>query len=133
MTPMNFKVGEEEYQLIPHTGFVAMDLDRKVLGIVGRMAFSGIDIDEDVGAFALLSGAFSDMPTNEYKWLVENTLSGVTVVTEGKKNFSLASIDVISDHFAGRFDQLYAVMLKVWKLEKFSPFARAPKTEQSGD
>lgn len=132
MSPVNFKVGEEEYQLLPHTGFDAMDLDRKVLGIVGRMAYSGVDITEDAGAFALLSGVFSEMPTADYKWLVETTLGNVTVVTPGKKSFSLSSVDVIADHFAGRFNQLYAVMLKVWKSEKLSPFAEAPKTEQGG-
>ena len=41
MTPINFKVGDEEYQLLPHTGFEAIDLDRKVLGVIGRMAMNG--------------------------------------------------------------------------------------------
>lgn len=133
MTPINFKVGEEEYQLLPHTGFTAIDLDRKVLGLIGRIALSGSEIqDEGLGAFAALSGALSEMSASEYRWIVENTLNRLTVVTSGKKSYSLGDMDSIAAHFSGRMGELYEVMVKVWKEEKLSPFATAPKTEQSG-
>lgn len=131
MTPVNFKVGDEEYQLLPHTGFTAINLDRKVLGLVGRMAtaFAG---DDDMAAFAMLSGALSDMGDSEYRWLVETTLGRVTVVTPGKKNVSLGDMDAIAEHFSGNMGGLYELLIRVWKEEKLTPFAVAPKTEASG-
>ena len=62
MTPINFKVGDEEYQLLPHTGFEAIDLDRKVLGVIGRMAMNGAIMDDDIGSLAALSDTVSGMP-----------------------------------------------------------------------
>lgn len=133
MTPINFKVGEEEYQLMPHTGFVAINLDRKVLSLIGKMAVSGSDIkDDELGAFAALSGALSELADSEYRWIVENTLNRLTVVTSGKKNYSLNDMDAIAEHFSGKMGELYEVMVRVWKEERLSPFATAPKTEQSG-
>lgn len=128
MDPINFKVGEDEYQLLPHTGFTAINLDRKVLGIIGKMAASGdMFSDDDAGAFAALSGVLSEMSDSEYRWIVENTLNRLTVVTPGKKNFSLGDMDVISEHFSKNMNLLYEVMVRVWKEEKLSPFAAAPK------
>ncbi len=126
MTPINFKVGREEYQLLPHTGFTAINLDRKVLGLIGRMALSGDALDGEIEAFAALSGALSDLPDSEYRWIVENSLNRLTVVTEGKKNISLGNMDVIAEHFAGRMNEMYEVMVRVWKEEKLSPFAASP-------
>lgn len=126
MTPINFKVGDDDYQLIPHTGFTALNLDRKVLGLVGKMAVGLVDNDE-VSAYAMLSGAFAEMSDSDYRWLVETTLNRVTVTTQGKKNFSLGDMDVIAEHFSGKMDEMYSVMMKVWQLEKLSPFAKAPK------
>ena len=125
MEPINFKVGNDEYQLIPHTGFTALDLDRKVLGLVGKMASGMVDGDE-FSAYAMLSGAFSEMSASDYRWLVDTTLNRVTVVTSGKKSFSLGDMDVIASHFSGKMDEMYTVMMKVWQLEKLSPFAKAP-------
>ena len=125
MEPINFKVGNDEYQLLPHTGFTALDLDRKVLGLVGKMAAGMVDGDE-FSAYAMLSGAFSEMSASDYRWLVDTTLNRVTVVTSGKKSFSLGDMDVIAAHFAGKMDEMYTVMMKVWQLEKLSPFAKAP-------
>lgn len=133
MTPINFKVGDDEYQLLPHTGFTAVNLDRKVLGLVGKMASSGMSLsDGEMGAFAALSGALSDLDDGEYRWIVETTLNRLTVVTPGQKNRSLSDMDAISEHFSGKMNQLYEVLVQVWKEEKLSPFAVAPITEQSG-
>lgn len=132
MTPINFKVGEDEYQLLPHTGFEAIDLDRRVLGLIGRMAQSGASISDDVGAFAALADTLSEMPASDYHWIVKTTLSHVTVVTPGKKNATLSDMNAIAEHFFGHFNDLYAVLTEVWKEEKLSPFAVAQKTEQNG-
>lgn len=129
MTPINFKVGDEEYQLLPHTGFEAINLDRKVLGLIGRMARSGAEMSDDMGAFAVLADTLSELGDSEYRWIVGTTLKNVTVVTTGKKNTTLKDMDVISEHFSGKFNDLYAVLIQVWKEEKLSPFAVAPKTE----
>lgn len=133
MTPINFKVGEEEYQLLPHTGFEAIDLDRKVLGIIGRMARNGSEMSDDIGAFAVLTDTLAELSPDEYKWLVGTTLKNVTVITQGKKNIALSDMNAIAEHFRGQYNNLYSVLLKVWKGEKLSPFAVAPKTETNGD
>lgn len=129
MEPINFEVNGESYQLLPHTGFEAIDLDRKVLGVIGRMARNGGFLDDDIGAFAALSDTLADMPSSEYHWLVHTTLKTVTVTTSGKKNVTLSDSDIIANHFAGKMNDLYTVMLRVWKEEKLSPFAVAPKNQ----
>lgn len=127
MKPINFKIGEDEYQLLPHTGFEAMDLDRKVLGVVGRMAQTGMFFDDEADAFTAMSGVLSDMGREDFRWLVETTLKNVTVVTQGKKNVTLSDFDVITAHFEGRFNEIYALLVRVWNEERLSPFAKAPK------
>lgn len=127
MKPINFKIGEDDYQLLPHTGFEAMDLDRKVLGIVGQMARTGMFLDEEADAFAAMSGVFADMGRDDFRWIVETTLKNVIVVTPGKKNFTLSDFDIVTNHFEGRFNEIYVLLVKVWKEERLSPFAKAPK------
>ena len=127
MKPINFKIGEDEYQLLPHTGFEAMDLDRKVLGVVGQMARTGMFLDGEADAFAAMSGVFADMGRDDFRWIVETTLKNVTVVTPGKKNVTLSDFDIVTNHFDGRFNEIYVLLVKVWKEERLSPFAKAPK------
>lgn len=127
MKPINFKIGDDDYQLLPHTGFEAMDLDRKVLGVVGRMAQTGMFLDDEADAFAAMSGVFSDMGREDFRWIVETTLKNVTVVTPGKKNVTLSDFEIVTSHFEGRFNEIYALLVKVWKEERLSPFAKAPK------
>ena len=127
MKPINFKIGEDEYQLLPHTGFEAMDLDRKVLGVVGQMARTGMFLDDEADAFAAMSGVFADMGRDDFRWIVETTMKNVTVVTPGKKNFTLSDFDIVTNHFEGRFNEIYVLLVKVWKEERLSPFAKAPK------
>jgi hypothetical protein len=132
MNPVNFKVGSEDYQLLPHTGFEALNLDRKVLGLFGRIARSGLDIPDEVVAYAALADTMSTLDDAEYQWIVGTTLKTVTVVTAGKKNVTLSDMDAIAAHFAGNYTELYAVLIRVWKEEKLSPFAVALKTQSGG-
>lgn len=127
MKPINFKIGDDEYQLLPHTGFEAMDLDRKVLGVVGQMARTGMFLDDEADAFVAMSGVFADMGRDDFRWIVETTLKNVTVVTPGKKNFTLSDFDIVTNHFEGRFNEIYVLLVRVWKEERLSPFAKAPK------
>lgn len=127
MKPINFKIGDDDYQLLPHTGFEAVDLDRKVLGIVGQMARTGMFLDDEADAFAAMSGVFADMGRDDFRWIVETTLKNVTVVTPGKKNVTLSDFDIVTNHFEGRFNEIYVLLVKVWKEERLSPFAKAPK------
>ena len=127
MKPINFKIGDDEYQLLPYTGFEAMDLDRKVLGVVGQMARTGMFLDDEADAFAAMSGVFADMGRDDFRWIVETTLKNVTVVTPGKKNLTLSDFDAVTAHFEGRFNEIYVLFVKVWKEERLSPFAKAPK------
>lgn len=132
MTPINFEIDGEQYQLLPHTGFEAINLDRKVLGLIGRMARSGPEMSDDMGAFAVLADTLAELGDSEYKWIVGTTLSHVTVITAGKKNVALSDMDKVAEHFSGKFNDLYAVLIQVWKEEKLSPFAVAPTTGASG-
>ena len=106
MEAINFKVASDEYQLLPHTGFDAIDLDRKVLGLIGKMARQGLDINDDVEAFALLANTLSELSTPDFKWLLETTLSAVTVVTKGQKFVTLDSFDAIAAHFEQKRSQM---------------------------
>lgn len=127
MNSQTFEINGEKYQLLPHTGFIALNLDRKVTSLFGRMFAVGFgkDIPQEQASFLALSEALGNLSDDDYRWLVSNTLSTVTVVTEGKKNFSFNTqnpMDTIANHFAGRHMDLTIVLLKVWELEKFSPF-----------
>lgn len=132
METINFTVGKNDYQLICHTGFDALNLDRKVLGLIGRMAQMGIDISNEIDAFATLASTISELSEKDFRWLVETTLSRVTVVNKGQKHHRLDSCDAIAEQFAANRSELYTILLKVWKLEKLSPFVEAPATEQAG-
>lgn len=132
MKPVNFKLGKDEYQLIPHTGFEAMDLYRKVNGAVGDMVNAlpkgGAD---GASSFAAIASAFSGYDREDFKWLVETTLKNVTVVTAGKKNETLSDADRITEHFDGRLGMMYDLLFEVWNREKMLPFELAP-ADQSG-
>lgn len=125
LQPVDFKVGEDDYQLLPHTGFTVLNLDRKVLGLFGAMYSDPGAVSEDT-AFVSLAAALDALSASDYRWLVETTLSRVTVVTEGKKHVSLSDMDAVSAHFAGQMQNLYAVVFEVWRRLKLSPFAEAP-------
>lgn len=125
MEPINFRVGDDDYQLIPHTGFTAINLDRKVLGLFGSMCASGDSLSEET-AFVALASALESLSAADYRWLVETTLSRVTVVTDGKKHVSLGDAEIAAAHFYGQMQNLYAVLFEVWRRERLSPFAQAP-------
>lgn len=136
--PLNFAMGGEDYQLLPHTGFQALDLDRKVSALFGRLA-ARVSVEADPGSpafsaafFAALGEALEAYTPSEYRWLVETTLSRVTVTTPGKKNFSLSTADAAAEHFAGRYAELYNVLFKVWELDRLSPFGTARETAEAG-
>ena len=136
--PLNFAMGGEDYQLLPHTGFQALDLDRKVSALFGRLA-ARVSVEANPGSpafsaafFAALGEALEAYTPSEYRWLVETTLSRVTVTTPGKKNFSLSTADGAAEHFAGRYAELYNVLFKVWELDRLSPFGTARETAEAG-
>lgn len=125
MQPLNFTIGEDDYQLIPHTGFTAVNLDRKVLGLFGAMCSAPESLSEAT-AFVALASALDSLSPSDYRWLVETTLSRVTVVTEGKRHISLGDMDAVSEHFSGHMQDLYSVLFEVWRQERLSPFAQVP-------
>lgn len=139
MTPIDFEVCGESYQLLPHTGFASFDLARKVqhfcTNLYSSPRLAGLDSKSDEYALEFLN-AFSDeifeLSSSEYRSLVENTLCRVTVTTEGKKNVALGNFEAISAHFGNRYTDMYTVMFKVWILSKFPPFGEAPETQTAG-
>lgn len=125
--PVKFEFNGETYQVLPHTGFEAMDLDRKVADVFARLA-SRVDVAPDSPEYAqryfVAQGeTFASYSREEYRDLVEDTFRRVTVATPGKKNVSLATAEAVADHFASRFADLYNVMFEVWRANRFSPFA----------
>ena len=100
MNPVSFELENEKYQLIPHTGFEAINLYRKVNGAVGNMvnALPKVGVD-GASSFAAIAAAFEGYGDDEFRILVETTLKNVTVVTPGKKNVSLSDMDAIASHF----------------------------------
>lgn len=134
MTPINFKVGDEEYQLLPHTGFEAVKLHSKVNGAVGDMV-NLVQGASSIGAasFSAIAGAFAGLDDKELEFLVATTLKNVTVTTAGKKNESLSDFDKITKHFEGRLGMMYDLLFEVWDREKFLPFELVPLPEQNGN
>lgn len=134
MNPVSFELDNEKYQLIPHTGFEAINLYRKVNGAVGNMVNAlpkgGVD---GASSFAAIAAAFEGYGDDEFRILVETTLKNVTVVTPGKKNVSLSDMDAIAAHFDGRLGGMYSLLFEVWDREKMLPFELAPATGPNGN
>ncbi len=130
LTPIEFEIGGEKYQALPHTGFEALNLDRKVTALFSKVLQSGAKSDGEF--YAAVTGAFSDYSDAEYRWLVETTFNRCTVVTDGKQHARLADMDAIAGHFRGKGSELYAAMLNIWRLEKLSPFEHAPEAATDG-
>lgn len=132
LKPINLSLGGDNYQLLPHTGFEAIDLHRKANGVIARMAgrfeFGSAGQAADLAAF---SGAFETYSSAEYADLLVSTLNRVTVVTIGKKNQALSDMDRIAEQFQGRFDEMLTLVFMVWGEEKLIPFKIAPAMEQS--
>ena len=127
MQPTNFELDGEKYQLLPHTGFEALDLYRKVNDAIGGIIDApSVPGNENQRGFSALSRTFNSYDKDEFKELVEMTLKNVTVVTPGKKNFALSDVDTISNHFTGRWGKMYDLMFEVWNIEKMLPFDLAP-------
>ena len=80
LEPLNFELGGESYQLLPHTGFAALDLDRKVTALMGRIVGNaGADsADFPNRIFVALGSALSEYSPSEYRDIVESTLSRVS-------------------------------------------------------
>nr|DAW36112.1 MAG TPA: tail assembly chaperone protein [Caudoviricetes sp.] len=134
MKPVNFSLSGEDYQLLPHTGFEAVNLYRKVNGAVGHIV-AAFDSKANPGSagFSAIASAFSEIGEDEFRWLAGTTLSHVTVVTPGKKNLSLRDMDAVAEHFDGRWAGMYELMFQVWSLEKMLPFEMSPETGTDGN
>ncbi|MBP5446590.1 MAG: hypothetical protein J6X95_00585 [Treponema sp.] len=135
MQPVNFKLGADDYQLLPHTGFEAVNLYRKVNGAVGNIISAAPlpkEGEQGKTGFSAFAAAFNSYDDEEFKTLVETTLKNVTVVTAGKKNFTLSDMDGISRHFEQRLGEMYDLMFEVWNIEKMLPFDLAPLADGSG-
>lgn len=132
LKPINLTLGGDNYQLLPHTGFEAIDLHRKANGVIARIA--GRFDAKSAGQAADLAayyGVFETYSSVEYADLLVSTLNRVTVVTVGKKNQALSDMDRIAEHFQGRYDEMWTLVFMVWGEEKLIPFKIAPAMEQS--
>lgn len=122
IAPLNFELSGETYQALPHAGFIALDLQRKVSALYTSIFKANEKLD-DGGLFYEMTVKLGEMPEADFKWLLENTLNNTTVTTAGKPNTTLKDADAIAAHFAGRsFADIYSLLFKVWELEKLGPF-----------
>lgn len=133
-----FEVGGRKYSTIPLTGFDVLDLDRVVAAkwaeIHSRVSKSGLSTEgmsdeESKKAVGLavaneLTKIFAEMPREEYRNLIELTLS-TTVAMGGKneKNVKLSDAETIGTFFAGHVSDLHEVLIAVWEANRLSPFA----------
>lgn len=133
MNPVSFDLDGEKYQLIPHTGFEAINLYRKVNGAVGNIV-SAMPTDRNDGnaSFAAIASAFEGYSDEDFRLLVETTLKNVTVVTPGKKFETLSSMEAVAALFEGRLGRMYDLLFEVWDREKMLPFELAPATGPNG-
>lgn len=122
IAPLNFELNGESYQALPHAGFIALDLQRKVSALYTSIFKDNANLD-DGGLFQAMTIKLGEMPKDDFKWLLENTLNQTTVTTANKANLSLNGSEAIAAHFSGRsFADIYALLFKVWELEKLGPF-----------
>lgn len=122
IAPLNFEISGVKYQALPHTGFLALDLQRKVSAFYTSVFRSAEKMDDQT-LFEDMTIKFGQLPAEEFKWLMEKTLEQTSVIEEGKKNFTLSNADAIAEHFSGRpFVEMYQVIFRVWELEKLGPF-----------
>lgn len=130
LQPMDFEINGEKYQALPHTGFEALNLDRKVNALFTSAFKAGAGTDGEF--YAAISGTLAGYSDSDYMWLVETTFNRCTVVTNGKPHVRLADMDAVAEQFRGKGPELYAAMLRIWKGERLSPFALSPEPTESG-
>lgn len=129
LNPIDFELNGEKYQSLPHTGFEALNLDRKVNALFTRVFRAGAATDGEF--YAAITEALSEYSDAEYRWLVETTFNRSTVMTDGKQHRRLSDMDTIAEQFSGRGSELYAAMLRIWKEEKLSPFVLSKEQEST--
>lgn len=107
------------YQVLPITGIYALELDRKVFGVWSKLH----DFKGDADFLEKFSSIFSEMEQSAFENLLLLSFRGVSVIGEnGQSNISLNSVNAIAEHFASHRNDLYSVLVELWKANKLSPF-----------
>lgn len=127
LKPIDFEVNGEKYQALPHTGFEAMNLDRKVTALFSRVSRKGSKNEADF--YEAVTEELANYSDDEYRWLVETTFNRTTVLTEGKPHVRLADMDAIADQFRGKGSELYGILIRIWSEERLTPFVTAQAGE----
>lgn len=132
LQPVQFEIGGRKYSTIPLTGFDVLDLNRIVDDMWSRMVENvrsrGIAADDKTAVMSAMTDALSSelahMSKEEYRNLVEMTLSSTTLIGGAKeKDTRLSNADIVGDAFAGHLVDLPNVLVEVWSANKLSPFA----------
>ena len=125
--PKTFEVSGRKYQVIPHTGFGALQLDRKVSGIA-MQSFGVLGaIRKEKGLTAIIpmiggiARSLQDLSNAEYEEIVSLTFERTVELVDGAKDIPLTG-ETVGDRFQGRFIDFYTCMYKVWEANELSPF-----------
>lgn len=130
--PKKFSVGGREFVTIPIQGFDALDLNRVVTSMWTDMhenvSRKGVDPKDKqaVGAAMAdeLTRCFRNMGREEYRSILEMTLSSTTLVGgANEKDTRLSDADTVGQAFAGHLADLPEVLLAVWAANRLTPFA----------
>lgn len=121
MSVKNIELESRKYQVYPITGRRALMLDRKVLSLVVNAL--GMSANKSAMTQAILV-EFGKMPEDDFDKLVQETLDGVVYVGDEVSKAITLSGDSIWEHFKGRIDDLYKIILMVWEAYELTPFAK---------
>lgn len=113
-------------------GEKAINLDRKVLGLFMSLDISNEKVNNgkvaDDYLTVLLCRTFSKMNDLDFENLVVSTLSGVVFVgNDETKSFSLNKENIFN-HFFGKLNNLYELMVEVWEAASLSVFTMGKST-----
>lgn len=126
----DIEIAGYKYQIHPITGRKALMLDRKASALV--MDMFGKSSDKDGFRKAVID-RFGKMDESEFEEMIVTSTEGI-VFCGGEKEKSIKfDSENIWEHFKGRLDDLYTLVMLAWEAYKLTPFARISKKADTGD
>lgn len=119
-----------KYQVYPVTGRRALSLDRKATAIVFDLFGK---VTDKAGIKKNFIDHFGKMSEDDFNEIVSLTIEGIVFKgSDTQKSLKLDSENVW-DHFTGRIDELYMLIILAWEAYNLTPFARIAKKVATGD
>lgn len=132
MANVTKEINGVKYNIIPFTGRVVLDLNFKVqnvvtkaFGIANNMNKKVKDEKERTSNFIVaFQQTIGEMESEErFELLAESLKQTTASESDDKPDVELNSVEAISEFFATRFDDVYAVLTEVWAANHIRPFA----------